>query len=287
MSDHRSTIESSGSQPPSRDLLLGLLLGCVVGATIPTILMRGREPAAPAPAALAETPTARSAARANVDSITPPDSGPVGFAEFLPLPSPVERRLEQALEKTVTTDFTDTPLIDVVTFLADELSVNMVLDTEAMTDSGIATDTPVTRRLPNISANAALKLILQPLSLTVVIDSEVLRVTTAEKANEILIARTYPVSDLVRGPNDLQSLIRLLQEETAGPWKEIDGDGGTITEVEQTGSLVVRQSYAVQREVLSLIRRQREAQRRMIPVKPSLRNPRGQFPGAGMSGIPR
>ena len=29
---------------------------------------------------------------------------------------------------------------------------------------------------------------------------------------------------------DFQSLIRLITEETSGPWKEVDGDGGTITE---------------------------------------------------------
>ena len=32
---------------------------------------------------------------------------------------------------------------------------------------------------------------------------------------------------------DFQSLIRLIQEETSGPWMESGGEGGTITEYQQ------------------------------------------------------
>lgn len=176
-------------------------------------------------------------------------------------------------------NFTDSPLTEVVTFFGDELSVNVVLDHTALSDQGIATDSPVTRQFNGLTARTALRLTLEPLTLTFVIDSEVLRITTKEKAQEILITRTYPVSDLCRTPNDWQSFIRAIEEETSGPWNDIDGDGGTITEVEQTGSLIVRQSWAVQGEVLSLIRRQREAQRRMVPAKPMRTNQRSQFQG--------
>ncbi len=279
MTDQRSTNNSSGAQPPSRDLLLGLLLGCVVGAVIPTVLMRGREPSEPVASSASRDQSVRDELRLSADSVATLDSGPVGFAEFLPQFSPAERRLEQLIDKVVPINFTDSPLTEVVTFFANELSVNVVLDTAALSDAGIASDTPVTRQITDITVRSALKLLLEPLSLTAIIDSEVLRVTTREKAIEILITRTYPVSDLCRTPDDWQSLIRALEEQTSGPWKDIDGDGGTITEVEQTGSLIVRHSWSVQREVLSLIRRQREAQRRMIPVKALRPNSRGQFPG--------
>lgn len=278
MTDHRSPNDALGSQPPSRDLLLGLLLGCVVGATIPTVLMSNREPMSQIALPVNLSPSVES--RTTADALAPPDFSPVGFVEFLPPLTPVERRLEQALDKTVEISFTDSPLTEVVTFFADELSVNVVLDTESLTESGIATDTSVTRQLTNVTARFALKSLLEPLSLTAILDSEVIKVTTREKAKEILITRTYPVSDLCRTANDWQSLIRALEEETAGPWMASDGDGGMITEVEQTGSLIVRQSWSVQQEVLSLIRRQREAQRRMIPAKVLRPNSRGLFPGA-------
>ena len=278
MTDHRSPNDTLGSQPPSRDLLLGLLLGCVVGATIPTVLMSNREPVSQIALPVNLSPSVES--RSTADELAPPDASPAGFVEFLPPLTPVERRLEQALDKTVEIFFTDSPLTEVITFFADELSVNVVLDTESLTESGIATDTAVTRQLANVTARFALKSLLEPLSLTAILDSEVIKVTTAEKAKEILITRTYPVSDLCRTANDWQSLIRALEEETAGPWLASDGEGGVITEVEQTGSLIVRQSCSVQQEVLSLIRRQREAQRRMIPAKVLRPNSRGLFPGA-------
>ena len=278
MSDSRPTNDTTGAQPPSRDLLLGLLLGCVVGAVIPTVLMRGREQSGPAELAVLRATVAQDDLAHSSDSLAPPESGPVGFAEFLPPLSPAERRLEQALDKLVTLNFTDSLLTEVATFFGDDLSVNVVLDTSALADAGIATDTPITRQIRDVTARSVLKLILEPLSLAAVIDNEVLRITTREKAAEILITRTYPISDLCRVPDDWQSFIRAIQEETSGPWNEVDGDGGTITEVAQTGSLVVRQSWAVQGEVLSLIRRQREAQRRMVPAKSMRSNPRGQFP---------
>ncbi len=281
MTDHRTINDSLGSQPPSRDLLLGLLLGCVVGATIPTVLMSNREQSAPVSLSLSVSrdQSVREEARATADSLTPPDMSPVGFAEFLPQLTPVERRFEQALDKVVTINFTDIPLTEVVTFFADELSVNVILDVAALTEAGIGADTAVTRQVTEITARSALKLLLQPLELTAIVNDEVLKVTTAARANEILITRTYPVSDLCRTANDWQSLIRALIEETSGPWQERDGDGGVITEVEQTGSVIVRQCWSVQQEVLSLIRRQREAQRRMIPAKQLRPNSRGPFPG--------
>ena len=279
MSGSQQTNNAIGAQPPSRDLLLGLLLGCVVGAVIPTVLMRGREQSGAMELSVPHVTVPHGDLPLASDSLTPLENGPVGFAEFLPPLSPIERRLEQALNKVVILDFTDSPLIEVITFFSDELLVNVVLDSAALSDAGIATDMPVTRQISGLTARSALKLILEPLSLTAVIDNEILRVTTREKAIEILITRTYPVSDLCRTPNDWPSLIRAIAEETSGPWKETDGDGGTITEVEQTGSLIVRQSWVVQGEVLSLIRRQREAQRRMVPAKSMRSNPRGQFPG--------
>ena len=88
------------------------------------------------------------------------------------------------------------------------------------------------------------------------------------KEKEKLVSRTYPVADLI-GPNeDYGSLIRMLETSTSGPWMARDGEGGNMTELVTTGSLVVRQTASVQRQVLGLLRQQREAQQRMLPMKP-------------------
>ena len=198
MSDKQPTNDTLGAQPPSRDLLLGLLLGCVIGAVIPTMLMRGREPSGAMELSVPHATVTRGDLPLASDSPAPSESGPVGFAEFLPPLSPTERRLEQALDKLVSLNFTDSPLTEVATFFGDELSVNVVLDSGTLADHGISTDTPVTSRIGDLTARSALKLILEPLSLAAVIDNEVLRVTTREKADDLLVTRTYPVSDLCR-----------------------------------------------------------------------------------------
>jgi hypothetical protein len=73
-----------------------------------------------------------------------------------------------------------------------------------------------------------LKLLLEqlPTPLTYVIEDEVMKITTVEKANEKLTIRMYPVGDLVLGPDQLRALSR-----TSGAMGSGAGQGG------QTGGL--------------------------------------------------
>ena len=66
-----------------------------------------------------------------------------------------------------------------------------------------------------------LKLLLEQLTspLTYVIEDEVMKITTVEKANEKLTIRMYPVGDLVFGPKQLQQM----RSEAAAAWA---GGGG-------------------------------------------------------------
>jgi hypothetical protein len=55
----------------------------------------------------------------------------------------------------------------------------------------------VNMSLSGISLRSALKIILEPLALTYVIQDEVMRITTETKAEELMSTRVYPVADLV------------------------------------------------------------------------------------------
>ncbi len=194
-----------------------------------------------------------------------PPSGSVEFVEFLPPLSPQEQRIEATLEKSLDCDFTDTPLYDVVPFFAEYASIKMVIDVNALTEEGIAPDTPITRKLDGLRLRSLLHLILTPLQLAAIPKHDVLLVTTLAKAKQHLVTRTYPVSDLCHFPGyegpDFQSLIRIIEEETSGPWQTRDGEGGTLTDLEASGSVSVRQTYQVHREILELLRSLRVAQR--------------------------
>ncbi len=206
---------------------------------------------------------------AAVSALLKRPAAPVEFVEVLHTPkSENERRIETGLDKSLSLSFQDSPLTEVVASFARQLSINVVIDNEALTEEGIATDTPVTLQLTQITGRSALELLLRPLQLSAVIDNEVLLVTTASKEKEKLVSHTYPVSDLIGPHGGYQSLMTMFETTTSGPWMNTSGEGGTMTELHTTGSLVVRQAPAVQRQVLNLLRQQREAQKRMLPMKP-------------------
>ncbi len=203
-----------------------------------------------------------------------PSASQVEFSEVIGLTqNEAERQIEKALDKSVSLSFQNTPLTDVVTSLAKQLSVNVTLDSQALMDEGIPTDVPVTLQLERITARSALELLLKPPMLAAVIEHEALLITTASKEREKLITYTYPVSDLI-GPNENYALlVQLLESSTSGPWMTRDGEGGVVTALDTTGSLVIRQTTGVQRQVLNLLRQQREAQQHMLPLKPGKPSP--------------
>lgn len=110
---------------------------------------------------------------------------------------PAEKKIIEELDKPTTLDFVDTPLAEVIQYLEDYHKIQIEMDGKALEDAGLATDTPITRQLQNISLRSALRLILKELDLTYVIDDEVLMITTVDAAQDRLTTRVYPVADLV------------------------------------------------------------------------------------------
>jgi hypothetical protein len=172
---------------------------------------------------------------------------------------------------------------------------------------------------------SALNLLLKPAQLAFLPENDVVVITTATKAGENLITRTYPVRDLFQGrnptdagsgqghrvapanpnPNPVQapadvnsaekkpaagSAQQVLKQGFGGgggggmmgggaryvtqndlvealtktiepdSWDDISGPG-SFTFVKESGSLVVRQTWAIHRKILQLLRDLREAKR--------------------------
>lgn len=111
--------------------------------------------------------------------------------------SPIEDRIYEALDENTEVDFQDQPLTDVVLYLKDLHNIQIVVDDVALNDEGISPDSPINLTLAGISLRNALKLMLEPLQLTYVVQDEVMKITTKRVAEEILQIRVYPVGDLV------------------------------------------------------------------------------------------
>ncbi|MBA4107711.1 MAG: hypothetical protein C0485_18415, partial [Pirellula sp.] len=113
-----------------------------------------------------------------------------------------ERRIYSALRQPLRAplDFVAQPLSDVVSVLAEDFSIPIVIDTTALDAVASSPDVEVNFQISNVTLKSALELMLKSVGegdLTYVVDNEVLMITTQEEAEKRLQVRVYPVADLV------------------------------------------------------------------------------------------
>lgn len=117
--------------------------------------------------------------------------------EYFPRPTKAERKILDALEKTVEVDFQELGLEDCITSLQEQANIDIWLDREKLTDEGVALDQPITLKLKGRRLESILNLVLRPKQLEYLIDDDVLKITTAPSAGDTLFTRTYPVGDIL------------------------------------------------------------------------------------------
>jgi hypothetical protein len=145
------------------------------------------------------------------------------------------------------------PLEALLEKLAKEHGLQLAIDKPALSDEGVQLDSPISLQLADVTLRSALRLILDPLKLTTIIEDEVLTVTTAQRAGENLDTRVYDVRKLVFR-NDYTQLIETItscvQPES---WDEVGGPG-SVREYRVAEAVVVRQTEDVHDEIASLLR---------------------------------
>jgi hypothetical protein len=172
--------------------------------------------------------------------------------------SALREALEEKLNQTVqSVDFDEVPLEDAIAQLATETGVAVRIDETGLTDVGINLDEPVTLHLENRPARTMFRLVLSRLGLTTINRHGVLNVTTTDIADERMLTFVYEVSDLCRTEEQTNTLIEVLQSETDGQWETIDGIGGSIS-MPRVGTLVLRQTERVHREITAILQQLRQ-----------------------------
>ena len=111
--------------------------------------------------------------------------------------NPNEAKIVAALDDKTELEFVDQPLSDVIDYLKERHAIEIQLDTKALTDAGLGSDTPITRNIRGITLRSALRLMLSEMDLTYVIRDEVLMITSKTEAENMLSTKVYPVADLV------------------------------------------------------------------------------------------
>jgi hypothetical protein len=159
-----------------------------------------------------------------------------------------EKEIQQALEKQISLHFEDARLIDVIKHIASSSNISFVLDHMGLEEEGLTSDTIVSIDLDGIRLKSALSNLLKPRRLDYIIEDEVLKITSKNRAQGPMNTVTYPVGNLLAAPSTdhaaissetLISLITSFVEPDS--WSE-RGGRGVIANYEKTHSLVVRQT---------------------------------------------
>jgi hypothetical protein len=220
------------------------------------------------------------------------------LAEQKPAAEPKKKRgkpsaeavILKALKKKVSVDYIEESLEDVVTDLQDKCNINIQIDKKALDDVGIRTDTPITKRLKDISLRSALRLMLHELDLTYMIKDEVLLITTPEVADQLLTTKFYDVADLVVCRNkkgelwdDYESLTDAIAATVLPNRWDSAGGSGSITGKTYGGTkvVIVSSTPEVHAEIVDFLANLRAVAQKYPNAPPPRREPPPPKPPAG------
>jgi type II secretory pathway component GspD/PulD (secretin) len=144
-------------------------------------------------------------------------------------------QIREKLKEQVEVKFNGAGLAGVMSQFASTLDLSILIDERALEEEGISLDEQITLNLSKeISFRSALKLVLEPLNLTWVIEDEVMRITS--KSNSANVLRTYDLSQILPDNSTVLEVMNII-ERTVAPdsW---DAEGGTST-IAVFGSLLV------------------------------------------------
>ncbi|MFC1597847.1 hypothetical protein ACFL5Q_07960 [Planctomycetota bacterium] len=108
-----------------------------------------------------------------------------------------EKVILEALEEPSEAVFFETPLNEVVEYLADLHEINVVVDETGLVEVGVSDDTPIELNIAKIPLRSVLGLILEPLELNWTIREGVLVITSEAEAERELVTKVYDVADLI------------------------------------------------------------------------------------------
>jgi hypothetical protein len=183
------------------------------------------------------------------------DSKSAGDAVILPSSrSPVvaDRAVREALQRKVTLEYIEKPFAEVAADLQKLSGTPILIDERELSEEGIATDTPVTLEIADVSLHSVLKLLVQPLALSAYFADGAFHITTNERARHMQFAVVYDARNLVKSGFVGGGLAKVIQTETTGPWQTVDGTGGIASEP-LPGLLIVSQNPMAHAEVALLL----------------------------------
>jgi tetratricopeptide (TPR) repeat protein len=181
---------------------------------------------------------------------------------------PREKEIERRLGASISVNFKDARLEQVLDDIRDMSGLNVVVDAAALRDEGVSLDQHVSVKMDDVSLRSALNAIMQSVHLAFVVRDEALVVTTEAGARGKLVCRVYPIADLRNAdleaaagrpgccPGEgtgVDALITLITSSVAPQtWSEAGGPG-KIDYFPLGMSLVVHQTPDVHEQLCDLL----------------------------------
>ena len=108
-----------------------------------------------------------------------------------------ELQIEKSLGKRISLHEDQVPLNEVLQKVATLAGFNVYIDDQGLEEEGVFTQTPVSINVEAITVKSALNLLLERYNLAYTTQDEVLKITSRLRQQGDMVARTYPVADLV------------------------------------------------------------------------------------------
>jgi hypothetical protein len=172
-----------------------------------------------------------------------------------------EKAILDALNKPITIDLKDAKFEEVIAYLEEKTGLTFLVDKNALEQAGVGYDTPITVKARGVSLRSIFRKVLGELNLAYVIKDELLQITSAERAKNMMTTRAYYMGDLVGvggfnfGPlgnalqvyNDVTQMIATIVQTVDPDSWEINGHGGagTITFNPGTMTLIIKNTAEV------------------------------------------
>jgi hypothetical protein len=165
---------------------------------------------------------------------------------------------EALLRQPTKFEFVETPLGEAIAYLATQHDVDIQLDPKGLTDAAVDPSAPVTRTLRKpVPLESGLNLLLDEFDLTFTVQDGVLKITSKERADEVLSIKVYPVGDLVTRPRGWGPLMNLIKSTIQPDSWDDNGGPATIVPFPSGGLLIVshrRDVHAELRDLLAAMR---------------------------------
>lgn len=191
----------------------------------------------------------------------------------------IEAQLITALDRQIEVAFVDTPLKQAIGKIQNLLDVNVVIDSMGLEEAGVQLSHPISLVLNGVSARSIFRLMLEPLNLAIVVDNEVIKITSLQRSKGELSVVSYPLEGVLQsvtwpGGGSERELLAMCQNlariivATIEPnsWEEVGGTA-SVRVHELTHSLVVRQTRDVHDEIAGLLDKIRLTKK--LPAIPS------------------